>query len=81
MDWTTEVAIRILAYLGAQDALLAPDIYDGFQTLLEHRPDGGHCCWERTLYEHGLWLPHLYNNEKQGLRKELERAGAQARGG
>jgi hypothetical protein len=71
MDWTTEAAVRVLAYLGHQEEPLAPDIHDEFQRLYDNRPSHGHWGWYRTLLQCWPWLPHLYDRERDEMRKQL----------
>jgi hypothetical protein len=71
MDWTTDAGIRILAYLGYQEPTLAPDIHDEFQTRYNSYPSHGHWSWRRTLLQCWPWLPHLYDNEREEMGKQL----------
>jgi tetratricopeptide (TPR) repeat protein len=71
MDWTTEAAVRVLAYLGQDEEPLAPDIHDEFQRLYDQRPSHGHWGWYRTLLQCWQWLPHLYDAERDEMRKQL----------
>jgi tetratricopeptide (TPR) repeat protein len=70
-DWTTEAAIRVLARLGRENESFAPDIGDAFGQLADHIPKTGYCCWERTLFDCWLELPHLFPKEREGLQKKL----------
>jgi tetratricopeptide (TPR) repeat protein len=79
-DWTTEAAIRALARLGCEHEAIAPDIGAAFQLLASNRPDKGHCCWERTLYQCWLDLPHLFPKEREELQKKLRQLEAQNEG-
>jgi tetratricopeptide (TPR) repeat protein len=76
-DWATEAAIRALARLGRENEAWAPDIHDAFQKLADHRPDAGYCCWERTLYEYWLMLPHLFPQEREAMQKILRKMNEQ----
>jgi tetratricopeptide (TPR) repeat protein len=70
-DWTTEAAIRVLARIGYEQEALAPDIHDAFQKLDDHRQNSGYCCWEHTLFQSWLYLPHLYPQERKKLEQTL----------
>jgi hypothetical protein len=72
-DWATEAAIRALSRLGVENEAFAPDIGDAFQVLANHRPNTGYCCWERSLFQHWLDLPHLFPNEREEMQKELKK--------
>jgi len=72
-DWTTQAAIRALARLGRENEAFAPDIGEAFQQLANHRPIPGFCCWEYTLYENWLELPHLFPKEREELQKKLKK--------
>ncbi len=71
MDWTTDAAIRVLAYLGYQEPALAPDIHDEFQKRYDSYPSHGYWSWRRTLLQCWPWLPHLYDQEREEMRKQL----------
>lgn len=71
MGWTTEAAVRVLAYLGYMEEPLAPDIHDEFQRLYDQRPSHGHRGCYRTLLQCWQWLPHLYDSERDEMRKQL----------
>jgi tetratricopeptide (TPR) repeat protein len=75
-DWTTASAIRVLARLGCENEAFAPDIHDAFQQLADHRPKGGYCCWERTLFRYWLDLPHLFPQEREKLEQTLREIDA-----
>jgi hypothetical protein len=77
-DWTTEAAIRVLARLGRENEVFAPDIHDAFQQLADDRPNLGHCCWEHTLYSRWLDLPHLFPKEREELQRTLRAIEARA---
>lgn len=70
-DWATTAAIRALARLGAENEAFAPDIHEAFQKLADYRRDEGFCCWDRTLYEQWLRLPHLFDAEREQLVAKL----------
>src|SRR5262249_37658773 len=70
-DWATEAAIRALAHVGREEEAYAPDIHDAFQQLADHRPNLGHCCWDRTLFQSWLALPHLYPQGREALQRTL----------
>ena len=75
-DWATEAAIRALTRLGMEYEVIAPDIHDAFGLLAKHRPNGGHCCWEHTLYRHWPDLPHLFDVEREALQQRLREVEA-----
>jgi tetratricopeptide (TPR) repeat protein len=77
MDWTTNAAIDVLAYLAQRHPALAYDVHKSFQYLEKNRPSSGYCCWLRRLYSRWQSLPLLYNNEREELRAKLKAAAEQ----
>jgi len=76
-DWITQAAIRAMTRLGRENESFAPDIGDAFQQLADHRPLPGFCCWEHTLYQNWLQLPHLFPGEREKLQKKLKEIEAE----
>lgn len=72
-DWTTVAAIITLSHLAQENPELAPDVHEAFETLQEHIPDGGYCCFAHALATCWQWLPHLSLEEKR-LLHERQRA-------
>ena len=70
-DWTTEAAIRVLAYLACQNEVLAPAIHDAFHKLADHRPGAGYWGWVHVLYQCWQDLPHLFPDEREDLQRTL----------
>jgi tetratricopeptide (TPR) repeat protein len=71
MDWTTNAAIDVLAYLAERNPAYAYDIHKSFQFLEQNCPTSGYCCWRNNLYHRWLSLPLLYDREREDLRKKL----------
>jgi hypothetical protein len=71
MDWTTNAAIDVLAFLAERNPAYAFDIHKSFEFLERKRPQGGYCCWLAHLYYRWLSLPLLYDQEREDLRKKL----------
>jgi len=71
MDWTTNAAIDVLAFLAERNPAYAYDIHKSFQFLEQKCPTDGYCCWRNNLYHRWLSLPLLYDNERADLRKKL----------
>jgi tetratricopeptide (TPR) repeat protein len=78
-DWATGEAIRVLSRLGCENEAIAPDIHDAFQALADHRPDRGYWPWEVALYRRWLELPHLFPDEREGLKRTLDALEAEQR--
>jgi tetratricopeptide (TPR) repeat protein len=72
MDWATNAAIDVLAYLALRNPALAYDVHKSFQYLEQRRPKSGHCCWLNHLYRRWQWLPLLYDNEREELQAKLK---------
>lgn len=73
LDWTINAAIFVLARLGTEHEALSYDIHKQFELLEKSRPRHGFCCWEATLYEQWLEMPHLFDHEKKEMKKKLEK--------
>jgi tetratricopeptide (TPR) repeat protein len=71
MDWTTNAAIDVLAFLAERNPAYAFDIHKSFEFLEQKRPQGGYCCWLAHLYYRWQALPLLYDREREELRKKL----------
>lgn len=70
-DWTTQAAIRAMAYLAREQEVHAVKISEAFEKLSKYRPNFGFCCWEHTLYSCWVRLPHLYPSERAALADRL----------
>jgi tetratricopeptide (TPR) repeat protein len=71
MDWTTNAAIDVLAFLAEGNPAYAFDIHKSFEFLEQKRPQSGYCCWLAHLYHRWQSLPLLYDREREELRKKL----------
>jgi tetratricopeptide (TPR) repeat protein len=71
MDWTTNAAIDVLAFLAERNPAYACDIHKSFEFLEQKRPQSGYCCWLAHLYYRWQSLPLLYDGEREELRKKL----------
>ena len=71
MDWATNAAIDVLAFLAERNPAYAYDVHKSFQFLEQKCPTDGYCCWRNNLYHRWLSLPLLYDNERKELRKKL----------
>ena len=71
MDWTTNAAIDVLAFLAERNPAYAFDIHKSFEFLEQKRPQSGYCCWLANLYYRWQSLPLLYDREREDLRKKL----------
>jgi tetratricopeptide (TPR) repeat protein len=76
-DWSTEAAIRALTRIARENETYAPAMGEAFQQLADHRPRGGYCWWEHTLYQCWLELPHLFPGEREELQKKLKEIQAE----
>ncbi len=71
-DWATEAAIVTLTRLVEDQPTLAFDIHQQFEKLQAAIPEKGACLYEYTLYYNWLTMPHLFDNEREDLRRILE---------
>jgi hypothetical protein len=72
MDWATNAAIDVLAFLAQRHPALAYDIHKSFEYLEQKRPGSGHCCWLTHLYRRWQWLPLLHDKEREELQAKLK---------
>jgi hypothetical protein len=72
MDWATNAAIDVLAFLAQRHPALAYDVHKSFQYLEQKRPKSGHCCWLNHLYRRWQQLPLLYDKERDELQAKLK---------
>jgi hypothetical protein len=77
-DWITQAAIRAMTRVARENETHSPAIGEAFQQLADHRPYPGFCCWEHTLYQHWVELPHLFPGEREELQKKLKAIEAEA---
>lgn len=77
-DWVTLAAVRALTRIARENEAYSPGIGEAFQQLADHRPYPGFCCWEQTLYQNWLELPHLFPREREELQKKLQEIEADA---
>ncbi|MBX9573440.1 MAG: hypothetical protein K2X77_31355 [Candidatus Obscuribacterales bacterium] len=70
-DWTTQAAIRAMAYLAKEQEVYSPKIGEAFEKLSKYRPSFGFCCWEHTLYACWIRLPHLFPSERNAMKDRL----------
>jgi tetratricopeptide (TPR) repeat protein len=71
MDWATNAAIDVLAFLAQREPAVAYDIHKSFQYLEQNRPKSGHCCWLNHLYRRWQLLSLLDDKEREELRAKL----------
>ena len=72
MDWTTCAAIRVLAWIAAQEPACATDIMRLFEQMERHIPQVGHWDWVELLYQQWLEIPALRDDEREELRRKLK---------
>ncbi len=70
-DWITVAAIITLAHLAEENPEIESDVRTLFETLSEHIPDGGYCCFEHALFTCWQWLPSLTEEEKRRLHERV----------
>lgn len=71
-DWTTIAAIIALACLAEEYPVISFDIATAFKKLADAAPNTGACCYEHALYYNWLRLPHLFEKEREELKKKLQ---------
>jgi tetratricopeptide (TPR) repeat protein len=72
MDWTTNAAIDVLAFLAERHPAYAYDIHKSFQFLEQKCPTSGFCCWQHHLWHRWQSLPLLFDQERDELQKKLD---------
>ncbi len=70
-DWSTNAAIRVLAYLAGREPVYSAYIGAAFRELSAQRQRRAYSCWEHTLYNSWMGLPHLLETEKEELESLL----------
>jgi tetratricopeptide (TPR) repeat protein len=70
MDWTTNAAIDVLAFLAERQPAIAYDVHKSFQHLERNCPSAG-CCWRAHLFRRWQSLPLLYDREREELQAKL----------
>jgi hypothetical protein len=74
MDWTTGVAIDVLARVAEHEPAHAQDIQRLFEERERHLPTEGHWDWVQRLYQQWATLPWLTEAERDAL--DAKRAAA-----
>ncbi|RSZ58553.1 hypothetical protein HF313_07280 [Massilia atriviolacea] len=72
MDWSTCAAIRVLAWIAAQEPACTTDIVRQFERMEPHIPQVGHWDWVALLYQQWLEIPSLRDEEREELRRKLQ---------
>lgn len=70
-DWATEAAVIALGRLAREKPAIAVDVGAAFETLDQATPDTGF-YYRHALYWHWLWLPHLFDSEREELQRKLK---------
>ena len=71
-DWTTAVAIRVLARLAREEQAYALKIHECFEQLERSVPKQGHWDWVAVLYREWRTLPFLFDQEREELKRKEE---------
>ncbi len=74
MDWTTEVAIDVLARIATAEPAHAQDIARLFEQRARHLPTDGYWDWVQRLYQQWATLPWLADAERDALEARLAAA-------